>query len=220
MLPFATVNNPTKRIPYITYGLIFINIAVFLWQTRIPPADAARVYFELAAVPCGFVGNFFRGMFMHGDVWHLIGNMTFLWLFGTNAEDFLGRRSFTVFYLVGGLAAALTHIVLYSQQCTVLIGASGAVSAVLGAYLVLYPGTRVRAGIPFFRFFYFPVTVPAWMLLGLWFILQVISGTMALNGAGSRVAFFAHIGGFMFGFLFAFVYTMFKGAPESVIYDD
>lgn len=227
MIPFGTYNNPTRRTPYLTYGLILANVLVFIWEMTHTSSELASVFYQYTAAHCqagGQLGihlaDFLRGMFLHVDGWHLIGNMTFLWIFGTNVEDYFGRRRFVVFYLIGGIAAALIHTLLYTHQCGPLVGASGAVSAVLGAYIVLYPGTRVRAGIPFFRFFFLPVTVPAWMMLGLWFILQVIMGTVALNSAFSSVAFFAHIGGFVFGLLFAFVLIMVKGAPETTLYSD
>lgn len=228
MIPLGTYDNPTKRTPYLTYGLILVNILVFMWETTLPPAERGRMFYQMAIVPCEFFGNFapaqfvdfFRSMFLHGDLWHLIGNMIFLWIFGTNVEDFFGRRWFLSFYLIGGLAAALTHAILYHYVCLPLIGASGAVSAVLGAYILLYPGTRVRAGIPFFRFFILPVTIPAWLMLGFWFIMQVINGTAALNSTVGGVAFFAHVGGFVFGLFFAFIFTMVRGAPETTIYPD
>ena len=228
MIPLGTYDNPTKRKPYLTYGLILANILVFIWESTLPQGELGRVFYQIAVVPCelmqrftpAHVVDFFRSMFLHGDVWHLIGNMVFLWIFGTNVEDFFGRRTFALLYVAGGLVAALTHTLLYHYMCVPLIGASGAISAVLGAYLVLFPGTRVRVGFPFFRFFVLPIKMPAIIMLGLWFILQIINGTAALNSAVGGVAFFAHIGGFVFGLLFAFIYTMFKGAPEPVIYSD
>ena len=228
MIPLGTYNNPTKRTPYLTYGLLLINVLVFFWEMTLPPAELGRAFYQLAVVPCELVQHFapiqvvdfFRSMFLHGDVWHLIGNMIFLWIFGTNVEDFFGRRWFLLLYFVGGLAAALTHTVLYHYVCLPLIGASGAISAILGAYIVLFPGTRVRVGIPFLRFFILPLKIPAFIMLGVWFIIQVVSGTAALNSTVGGVAFFAHVGGFLFGLLFAFIFTMFKGAPEPVIYAD
>lgn len=228
MIPLGTYNNPTKTKPYLTYSLILINILVFVWELSLPPSELTQAFFQLSIVPCQFVYgfspvqivDFFRSMFLHADIWHLIGNMIFLWIFATNVEDVLGRRRFLLLYFAGGFVAALVHTVLYHYVCLPLIGASGAISAVLGAYIVLYPGTRVRVGFPFFRFFVLPLTLPAFLVLGLWFVLQVFNGTAALNSASGGVAFFAHIGGFVFGLLFAFIYTMRHGAPEQPIYTD
>lgn len=228
MIPLGTYDNPTRNRPYLTYGLILINVLVFLWEMTLPPAELFRAFYQLSLVPCDFVYgfspeqivDFFRGMFLHGDFWHLAGNMVFLWIFASNVEDFLGRRRFLLMYFAGGFIAALVHTLLYPDVCLPLIGASGAISAVLGAYIVLYPGTRVRVGFPFFRFFMLPLTLPAYFVLGLWFVIQVFNGTAALSSASGGVAFWAHIGGFIFGLIFAFIYTMFKGAPENPIYPD
>lgn len=228
MIPLGTYDNFTKRRPYLTYGLILLNILVFLWEMSLPQAQLLQAFYQMAASRClpggqlfvSHFADFFRGMFLHGDAWHLIGNMIFLWIFSTNVEDFLGRRRFLALYLLGGFAAALTHTLLYNWVCMPLIGASGAISAVLGAYIVLYPGTRVRVGFPFFRFFMLPLTLPAYFVLGLWFVIQVFNGTAALSSSSGGVAFWAHIGGFIFGLIFAFVYTMFRGAPETTIYPD
>ena len=228
MIPLGTINNPTKHRPYLTYSLILVNILVFLWEMSLPEKELAQAFYQLSLVPCQLIQNFtpvqvvdfFRGMFLHADFWHLIGNMVFLWIFASNVEDFLSRRWFLFLYLAGGFVAALTHTLLYYYVCLPLIGASGAISAVLGAYIVLYPGTRVRAGFPFFRFFILPMTLPAYMVLGLWFILQIFNGTAALSSQAGGVAFWAHVGGFVFGLLFAFIYTIRNGAPETTIYSD
>lgn len=224
MIPLGTVNNPVRRKPYLTYSLILINILVFLWELTLPQADLYQAFYTLALVPCEFTRtlapeqfiDFFRSMFLHAGFWHLIGNMTYLWLFGTNVEDYLGRRWFLVLYFAGGLAAALVHTVLYPQVCVPLVGASGAIAAILGAYILAYPGTKVRAGIIFFRYFMFPVRVSAVIMLGVWFLLQVFNGVLSLGVdtlTGGGVAFFAHIGGFVFGAAFVFIFMMFNGPP-------
>jgi membrane associated rhomboid family serine protease len=231
MIPLGTVNNPTKNTPYLTYGLIAINILVFIWQLTLPATDLTRTYSALAVVPCQFPGNlgpdmlfgFFRGMFLHAGVAHLAGNMVYLWLFGTNIEDYFGRRTFLLLYFLGGFVASFTQTIVYSWVCNPVIGigASGAISAVLGAYLVLYPGTKVRVGIIFLRFFMHQTKVPALLMLGLWFAIQLFSGFLALSaGTSGGVGFFAHIGGFVFGLLFAFIYTMFRRPPDVVISAD
>jgi membrane associated rhomboid family serine protease len=228
MIPLGTVNNPTKNTPYLTYGLMLVNILFFIWQLTLPPATLNQTYSALAIVPCQFPANvgpnmlvsFLRGMFLHAGWAHLIGNLTFLWLFGTNVEDYFGRRTFLILYFLGGVLAGLTQTVVYAYMCSPVIGigASGAISAVLGAYLILYPGTKVRVGMIFFRFFFYQTTVPALVMLGLWFVIQVFSGVAALSaGTSGGVGFFAHIGGFVFGMIFAFIYTLFNRVPKSEI---
>lgn len=225
MIPLGTVNNPTRHTPYLTYGLILVNLLVFVWELTLPPQQLAQAFYQLALVPCQFTQSFapelfidfFRSMFLHAGWAHLAGNMVFLWIFGTNVEDYFRRRSFLLLYFAGGLVAALVHTALYPDVCIPLIGASGAIAAVLGAYIVLYPGTQVRAGVIFLRFFMLPVRLPALVVLGFWFVLQVFNGVLSLGVdtlTGGGVAFFAHIGGFLFGMLFAFVYTMFRPAPR------
>lgn len=235
MLPIGTVNNPTRRTPYLTYGMIALNFLVFLWELAQPQASLGRTFFELSLVPCTVqqtpffevVLDTFRSMFFHAGWAHLLGNMLFLWIFGTNVEDYFGRRTFLSLYFLGGFAAALTHTIIEIVNSTVcypipVVGASGAISAVLGAYLVLFPGTRVRVLIPVLRFFLHQTQVPALLMLGFWFILQLFSGVAALGveTVGGGVAFFAHVGGFIFGLIFAFIYTMFNKPPEPVIYVD
>ncbi|MDX2139131.1 MAG: rhomboid family intramembrane serine protease [Chloroflexota bacterium] len=226
MVPVKTTNTPAERPPYLTYGLIALNIIVFLWETTLPPAALRAAFFNLALVPCELTRNFFtietvfdlvRSMFMHGDWLHLGGNMLFLWIFGSNIEDYYGRRTFLVMYLFGGAVAALAQSIIAAQLCVPMVGASGAISAVLGSYLILFPGVKVRVGFVLFRFFYQSILLPVWLVLGYWFLLQIINGafTMGVDTLGEGgVAFFAHIGGFVFGALFAFVYTLFNPAPR------
>jgi membrane associated rhomboid family serine protease len=231
MIPLGTVNNPARRTPYLTYGLILINVLFFIWQLLVPAPQLDQTYSALALVPCEFPRNvgvdmfwiYLRGMFLHAGFAHLLGNMVYLWLFGTNIEDYYGRRTFLALYFLGGLAAGFTQTVVYAHMCSpvVGIGASGAISAVLGSYLILYPGTRVRVGIIFFRIFMHVVKVPALVVLGLWFVLQLLGGFQALSGGMlGGVGFFAHIGGFIFGMVFAFLYTMFNRPPETPLYSD
>jgi membrane associated rhomboid family serine protease len=139
-------------------------------------------------------------MFMHGSLAHLAGNMLFLWVFGNNVEDRLGRVRYLGFYLVCGLAAAFTHIALSMASRTPIVGASGAISGVLGAYLVLWPRARVLTLVPFL--FFIPVEVSAGFLLGMWFVLQLLNALGGLGAAeSSGVAFFAHVGGFAAGWI-------------------
>jgi membrane associated rhomboid family serine protease len=142
----------------------------------------------------------FTSMFLHGGWLHLLGNMLFLWIFGNNVEDRLGSIPFLLFYLVGGVAAALTQVVIDPRSTIPLVGASGAIAAALGAYIVLFPGARILS-LVFLGFFYQLIEVPAILVLGFWFGLQLLNGFAAFGAetAQGGVAFFAHIGGFVFG---------------------
>ena len=137
-------------------------------------------------------------MFMHGSWMHLIGNMWFLWVFGNNIEDSMGHMRFIIFYLLCGVLASLTHIVTDPGSAVPTVGASGAISGVMGAYMVLYPKVRVHTLI--FLVFYIRVfLLPAWVLLAQWFVIQLVSGAGTLGAEGGGVAFWAHIGGFVAG---------------------
>ena len=206
-------NVPTRSFPLVTLLLIATNVAVFVLY-ELPNFD--RAVNQLAYHPCEVtrecpvVGEdwpvtAFTSMFMHADWLHLGGNMLFLWIFGNNVEDALGKVRFLVFYVLGGLAAtvAQTAFTLFvgSEAAAQIpnLGASGAISAVLGAYLVLLPNASVVT--VFFFLIFFLREVPAWLFLGVWFALQLWAGGFSLvePQAGGGVAFFAHLGGFVFG---------------------
>jgi membrane associated rhomboid family serine protease len=144
------------------------------------------------------VSHLFTSMFLHGSWMHLIGNMWFLWIFGNNIEDAMGRLRFVVFYLVCGLAAAAGQILANPSSAIPMVGASGAISGVMGAYLVLYPRVRVFAIVPL-GFFLTSVALPAWVMLGYWFVIQFVSGLISIGGELGGVAFWAHVGGFVAG---------------------
>jgi len=205
--------NPTRRRPIVTYALIAICIAVFALELWIQSTEGDRalerflteygaVASRISESPSGSsLLGLITSQFLHGGWLHLGGNMLFLWIFGNNVEDRLGRLGYLLFYLAGGVAAGLTQVAIDPTSSAPLIGASGAIAAVLGAYLVLYPGARVLS-LVFLGFFYQLINVPALIVLVLWFGLQLLSGFMSL-GAGSAVdsgvAVFAHIGGFVAG---------------------
>jgi membrane associated rhomboid family serine protease len=211
MFPISDI-NPTRRIPFATYILIGINALVFLWQLTLSERELTRQYFEWAVVPALASANPFspetfldvvRSMFFHGGWEHIIGNMLYLFLFGDNVEDRFGVIVYLLLYFVGGFVAAFAQVMIDPRSDIPLIGASGAIAAVLGSYLVLYPGVRVRA-IVLLGYFGRLAELPAWIVLGLWFVLQLISGFGSLGGAaeyGGGIAFFAHIGGFVAGVL-------------------
>jgi membrane associated rhomboid family serine protease len=205
--------NPTRRKPILTVTLIVINVLVFLYS-YLRPARAFQYFivqyglipYELVhlteltpELPAPVLATPFTSMFMHGGILHLGGNMLYLWIFGNNIEDYFGPVRFIIFYLVAGLAAALLFIVFSPNSNIPMVGASGAVSGVLGAYLVLYPRARVLTLVWIFYFIRL-VHLPAKFLLGFWFFYQLLMSLMATAGGGG-VAWMAHIGGFAFGFL-------------------
>ncbi|MGB2694966.1 MAG: rhomboid family intramembrane serine protease [Dehalococcoidia bacterium] len=176
---------------------------------------------DLAAY-CGVQKNValtpLSAMFIHGGWLHLLGNMIFLWVFGDNVEDAMGHVRYAVFYAVVGLAAGTAHIFVNQNDLTPAIGASGAIAGVLGAYLVLYPRARVSAILPIFLFFWLPFQVPAVVLIGFWFLMQVFSGVANLAAtdvvnAGGGVAWFAHIGGFAAGVLLVKLFVLGRDVP-------
>jgi membrane associated rhomboid family serine protease len=159
-------------------------------------------------------------MFIHGGWIHLIGNMIFLWVFGDNVEDAVGHIRYAVFYVVAGLAATTMHVFVNTNSLTPTIGASGAIAGVLGAYLMLYPRATVAAILPIFIIFWVPFYVPAVFLIGLWFVMQLLNGYASLAptdvvGAGG-VAWFAHIGGFVAGFILVRLFTLGRPPPPKV----
>ena len=159
-------------------------------------------------------------MFIHGGFLHLIGNMIFLWVFGDNVEDAMGHRRYAVFYLIAGMAATAAHVAVSQNDLVPAIGASGAIAGVLGAYLILYPRATVAAILPIFLFILVPFRVPAIVLIGFWFLLQLFSGVAALAatdvvGAGGGVAWFAHIGGFVAGLVLVRLFVLGRRVPPT-----
>ncbi len=198
--------NPTRRFPVITILLIALNVGVFLYQVISPQGLNYHVV-RMGVIPYEITHfrslaegirlspplTLFAAMFIHGGLFHLIGNMLFLWIFGNNIEDFLGPLRFIPFYLLSGLGATFVQVIFSPNSRLPMIGASGAIAGILGAYLILYPAARVLT-LVFLFFFIRIVAIPAAFLLGLWFVLQVFN-----VGLGGGVAWFAHIGGFLVG---------------------
>lgn len=211
MIPLAD-DNPTHRFPFLTVGLIAVNLAVyFLWQMRVgleeSVALAAFVPAEFGAggQPAAWRG-IFTSMFMHGGLMHLAGNLWFLWIFGDNIESECGPLRFLIFYLLCGVLATLAHVWQDPASAVPLVGASGAISGVLGAYLVLHPQAPVRTLIPLGMWSRI-VDVPAFVFLFIWIGLQVLSQAMLSGGqGGGGVAYLAHIGGFVAGMVLVFVF--------------
>ncbi|NWG15437.1 MAG: rhomboid family intramembrane serine protease [Chloroflexi bacterium] len=230
MIPIKTL-QPVRSKAYVTYGLIAVNSLVFLWLLTQSQQQLGQTFYALSAVPCEISRNFFsvetlldmfRSMFLHGSWMHLVGNMTYLWIFGRNAEDYFGHRRFLALYIGAGFLATLTEIMVNAGLCVPMVGASGAIAGVLGSYLLLYPGSRVRIMIIFFRFFPRFYNIPALVVLGFWFIIQLFNGITSLGAStlGGGVAFFAHIGGFVAGLVITFIYLMFNPPPDRTVYVD
>jgi membrane associated rhomboid family serine protease len=214
-------NVPTRRIPVVTVGLIAVCVAVWVFELLAPAFGISRGEISVYAGaipleistrsdlipgdPVTWWASLFTSMFLHGGWLHIIFNMLFLWIFGNNVEDTMGRVKFLVFYLVCGLAAAAAQVAIDPASTVPTIGASGAIAGVLGAYIVLFPRAKVLSVIPLIVFF--PVImVPAWVLLVIWFGWQLLQGLIAL-GAQTDVAFFAHVGGFVAGAVLVWVFT-------------
>jgi membrane associated rhomboid family serine protease len=198
---------PTRRPPYLTWALIAANILCFLYESSV--IDAGYVHFvsDWGFVPARFLADpgadavtLVTTMFLHGGWLHLLGNMWFLWIFGDNIEDRLGRLPFLAFYFGCGVVATAAQLLIDPGSTVPMIGASGAIAGVLGGYVMLYPSARVLSTIP--PFFFLRFELPAWVVIGEWFLLQLSQGLSSLAAPGQGgVAFFAHIGGFLAGVL-------------------
>ncbi len=206
MIPLRDI-NPTRRVPYITYAFIAINIAFFVYQyLELTPTQNQLFVNQHGAVPYYLLSGYgpalstpFTSMFMHGGLAHLMSNMWFLHVFGDNVEDALGHVRFIVFYLFTGVVAVLAHSLAQPASQLPLVGASGAISGVLGAYVLMYPRARVVTFVPIFFFF----ELPAAFFILLWFGMQVFSSCSNLSSTETAgIAFVAHIGGFLAGIAF------------------
>ncbi|MEX1138884.1 MAG: rhomboid family intramembrane serine protease [Bacteroidota bacterium] len=211
MIPIRDI-NPTHKRPFVNVGLIALNVVVFLYEVSLG-ARVETLFLHYGVVPAdvmlafsGYqyadaVPPFFTSMFLHGGWLHLAGNMLYLWIFGDNIEDKLGHGRYFAFYMVCGLVAGALHVFIDSTSAIPTVGASGAISGVLGAYLLMFPKARVVTVIPIF-FFIQLAELPALVVLGFWFVIQFFSGVISLGnetaGMGG-VAWWAHIGGFLAG---------------------
>ena len=222
MIPLRD-DNPTTLTPFVTVGLIVLNCLIFFYQISLGSA-AEQFVLSLAAIPADLfdvtrVGNpavppwltVFTSMFLHANILHLGGNMLYLWVFGNNIEDVMGHGRFVLFYLLVGAMAAFSHALTDPLSTVPMIGASGAISGVLGAYVLLFPLVRVQVLIPIGIFPYL-VHVSAVLVLGLWIVVQVLNGIFGLGGVEGGVAWFAHVGGFLAGILLIKLFAR----PQSV----
>jgi hypothetical protein len=221
MIPIKD-DQPRYSTPYVNTFLIAINILVYLFQSLLDPRSGelfARQFGEVPAHLAAFVSGspryslpevvlpFFTSMFLHGSWMHVLGNMWFLFIFGDNIEDYLGHFKYLTFYLLAGLIAMGTQVAIYSQSNVPTVGASGAIAGVLGAYFILYPRARVLTW-----FFVFVFYIPAWVMLGYWFVLQFLAGAATLSVAQTGrdvggVAVWAHVGGFVAGMVMIKIFT-------------
>jgi membrane associated rhomboid family serine protease len=207
-------DQPSYSTPYVTWFLIALNILIFVFQSMLDRRSGELFAREFGMVPAhlaAFVAGspqyplgaivipFFTSMFLHASWMHVLGNMWFLYIFGDNIEDYLGHFKYLVFYLLSGLFAMATQVAIYSHSNVPTVGASGAIAGVLGAYFILYPRARVLTW-----FFVFIFYIPAWVMLGYWFVLQFFAGAATLSTAQAGrdvggVAVWAHVGGFVAG---------------------
>jgi membrane associated rhomboid family serine protease len=223
MIPLQDL-NPTRRFPIVTYSLIALNVLVFFWEQTLSETQLQRLFLNVSVVPAlvtadplGFetVLDMIRSMFFHGGWAHLLGNMLYLYLFGDNIEDRLGLLYYLLLYLASGFVAAFAQVLIDPFSEIPLVGASGAISGVLGAYLVLYPRVQVRGIIPIGYYFH-QVNWPAFAVLGLWFVMQLLYGLLSLGGSeGGGVAFFAHVGGFVAGMALMALFVLTMPQPPS-----
>jgi len=208
---------PSRSTPYITVTIIVLNSLAWLYELALP-RDILPIFLQIyGVVPADFSApTLVSSMFLHGSWMHFIGNMWYLWIFGDNIEDRVGHGRFVVFYLLCGIVAALGHIAMDPESTLPTIGASGAIAGVMGAYFVLYPQSRVLTLIPLI-IFYEIIELPAVLLLGFWFLMQLFSaGAIAVttSTASGGVAFMAHIAGFLMGMGGVFVFRRRRPEPQ------
>ncbi len=222
MLPLFD-RNPTRRVPVVTISLIFANLAVFLFMLTLSPSRYDAFIYRYSVVPWEIVHaaplpypalqQLFSGpvpevsgkavylslltsLFLHAGWLHVLGNMLFLWIFGNNVEDVMGHLGFAVFYLLCGVFGTLAHVAVYPQSFNLLLGASGAISGVMGAYLILYPRAWIFTWVVFLI-----LPVPAFMVIGAWILLQVVQGLTSVGLGAGGTAWFAHLGGVAMGLI-------------------
>ena len=206
MFPLYDSSNDRQTFPFVNYLLIILNIFVFYLELTAPNFE--RFVYQFAFIPADFIPTnpfsylyVFTAMFMHGGFLHILSNMWFLYIFGDNIEDYMGHVKYLLFYLLAGIAATLGQYIIGTGSTVPLVGASGAIAGVAGAYFVLFGRARVRTLITL-GFYISTVDLPAWFFLGFWFVLQILSGFTTFDpGTEGGIAWFAHIGGFLFGWI-------------------
>jgi len=223
MIPIRD-RNPSGTFPYVTIGIIIINVLIFLYELSLG-SGLGEFIMKFGVVPLKvsyysqvpdltFINTFFpfiSSMFLHGGFVHLIGNMWFLWIFGDNIEDKLGHFKFIAFYFLCGIIASSVHVFFNSQSNVPCVGASGAIAGVLGAYMVTFPRARVVTIVPLFVFIQV-MELPAIVVLGFWFVIQFFNGAASItaSASGAGVAWWAHIGGFAAGVIILYIIRIFS----------
>jgi membrane associated rhomboid family serine protease len=230
MFPIADDNSEIRIVPFVTYAIIALNVLVFLLLQQLGSNQVFDAAFALvpreittgvdlvgnvdgipqALTPLTVYFNFLSSMFMHGSIMHIFGNMLFLWIFADNVENRIGHFRFAIFYLICGVAAAFGQILMDTNSAIPMLGASGAISGVLGAYLLLFPNKQVRA----IMFSFVMTTIPAFVAVGLWIAFQLIEGYLASGREGGGVAYAAHIGGFIAGLALIKIFAI--GTSDSL----
>ena len=232
MIPLSD-NNPTRITPYVTYVLIAINVVVFLHELSLSPAELEAFFYQYAVVPRNLTASFdsgdlgqiipevstlFSSQFLHGGFLHIAGNMLFLWIFGNNIEEQLGRFRYVIFYLACGALAALSQWIFSPLSEIPSLGASGAIAGVMGAYILRFPKARILTLVPL-GFFLTTFRIPAVFFLGFWFVQQALYGVMSLQAASAvdtgGVAYWAHAGGFLFGVILGPLLGLFSSKSQA-----
>ena len=233
MIPLQAddADDPTRALPVATIGIVVLNVLVFLFEASLPEARFNALVNAWSLVPCEFTNQcqaypgtpspfwltLFSSMFLHAGWDHILGNMVFLVVFGMHVERAMGARRYVLFYLVCGMAASAAEILTSAGSNVPGLGASGAIAGVLAAYLVLYPGSRVRSLIPL-GLSYRVASIPAWVFIGFWFLLQLADGAMSLSDASGGVAYSAHVGGFIAGLLLVRLFAQPTRAAQMQAY--
>jgi membrane associated rhomboid family serine protease len=214
MLLIGDENRGQRLTPWVNYALIATNILIFLYEVSLPPLELQQFIVRWGLIPAEIsegndLHSMLTDMFLHGGWLHIFGNMLFLWIFGDNVEDTMGHGRYLIFYLLCGIAGNLGQVLVNPDSLIPLVGASGAISGVLGAYLVMFPFGKIKT---LFLIGWIPIIllVPAWLQIGLWIVLQFLNGAMTIGvrteETGGGVAYFAHIGGFLAGLTLVWIF--------------
>jgi membrane associated rhomboid family serine protease len=223
VIPIGDENRRGRLVPFVNYAIVAINVLVFIYQLSLPEPVLERFIFTYGAIPFDLThsgaevpppspipvyATVFTAMFIHGGWLHILSNMLFLWIFGDNIEDSMGHVKYLIFYLLGGVAAAAVQVALNPDSMIPMVGASGAIAAVMAAYLVNFPRASIRV-LVFLGFFITVMMIPAIIMIGIWFVLQVFSGLASLGVPTEQtggIAFWAHIGGFVAGLILVWIF--------------
>lgn len=203
----------SRAFPFINIAIIVLNLLIYINEVMLEPYQLNQFFYTYGLIPADAINAFYTGaaltpllvnfitaIFVHGGWFHVLGNMLFLWVFGDNVEDRLGHGKYLLFYLAAGVAGGVAHIMINPASTVPVIGASGAVAGVLGAYIIAFPRSRILALVPIIIIFTL-VEIPAVVFIALWFVLQLFNGVASLGGSATPVAWWAHIGGFLIGVL-------------------